>query len=176
MQGSLMPDRTPADILLEVLRETQNLSWVDEPFAQAKNLGGGTKVGTVGQEFVARLCRSLGVEPEFPRDKQGKLLKRGPWDISINGVTFEQKTATLGAKGTFQFNHIDQTKRFDALLCLGIAPDAIWWRAWSKADIVTDKAGLLVPMQKGSNAAWKITKKPSDLRPISDFDPARLVY
>ena len=37
------------------------------------------------------------------------------------------------------------------------------------SDIVTGKAGNLVTMEKGANASYKLTKKPSNLFPIIEF-------
>ncbi len=40
---------------------------------------------------------------------------------------------------------------------------------WTKADVVTGKAGKLVSMEKSANASYKLTKSPSELLHIDDF-------
>ena len=78
----------------------------------------------------------------------------------------------------FQFNHVRYHRDYDALLCVGIAPelcvgiapDNILFDAWSKAEVVTGKAGHLVTMDKGSSATHKLTKRSGQLRPIADFE------
>ena len=165
----------PSTILREVLSDFAEASkWIGAPFEHVKRLSN-TKVGDVGQEFIARLCREHEVTPEFPTDAKGKRRRTHPWDIRICGVSYELKTATEDVSGSFQFNHIRYHRDYGALLCLGIAPDAIWFRAWRKGDVATGVAGKLVSMDKGSSATWKLTKKPADLRPISEFQPLRLV-
>ena len=170
-----LPTSDPSDILREVLSGFAEANkWVGAPFEQIKRLSN-TKVGDVGQEFVDRLCREHKVVPEFPEDAKGKRIRTHPWDIRINGISYELKTATEDVSEAFQFNHIRYHRPYDALLCLGIAPDSIYFRAWNKEDVTTGRAGHLVSMDKGSSATWKLTKKPADLRPISEFDPRRLV-
>jgi hypothetical protein len=58
----------------------------------------------------------------------------------------------------------------DALICLAIAPDAIFFNLWSKAEVTTDKAGKLVSMEKGANASYKLTKRRDGLIPIASFE------
>ena len=95
--------------------------------------------------------------------------KQSPWDIQINGVKFELKTASEDVSGSFQFNHIRYHRPYQGVICLGISPDQIYFYIWSKAEIVTGKAGSLVSMEKGANASYKLTKKPATLLPIKEF-------
>jgi len=91
------------------------------------------------------------------------------WDIRIMGRTFEVKTATEGSNGTFQFNHIRYHRPYEFLLCLGITPRDVVFDAWSKADVVTGKAGNLVTMEKRANASFKLTKRTDQLKPVESF-------
>ena len=92
-----------------------------EPFERIKRLSN-TKVGDVGQDFVERLCASLGYRCEFPRNQKGTRSRTESWDIRIEGTTFELKTATEDVSGAFQFNHIRYHRRYDALLCIRHQP------------------------------------------------------
>lgn len=170
MPGSLMQPDAEA-ILLEVLATYSDADkWVDAPFEAIKRLSN-TKVGDAGQDFVERLCAELGFDAEFPERPEGKGRQRqSPWDIRIEDVTFELKTATEDVGGSFQFNHIRYHRHYEALLCVGVSPDQIEFDAWSKAAVATGEAGHLVSMEKGGSASHKLTKRRGQLRPISDFE------
>ncbi len=156
-------------ILLEVLDGYANASkWLDAPFGKIKQLSN-THIGDVGQDFVARLCEATGLECELPLNQQGVTTTQSPWDVRINGKDFELKTATEDVRRSFQFNHIRLHRSYDAVLCVGIAPDAILFDAWSKAALTTEAAGKLTTMDRGSSATWKLTKRRNELRPIADF-------
>ncbi|WP_419917917.1 hypothetical protein [Candidatus Poriferisocius sp.] len=139
--------------------------WIGSRFEAIKRLSN-TKVGTVGQDFVEGLCDELNFEAELPVGRS----PQSPWDIRIEGVTFELKTATEDVNGSFQFNHIRYHRKYQGLLCVGIGPDDIGFDAWSKADVTTGAAGHLVSMDQGSSATWKLTKRSGALRPIADFE------
>ena len=154
----------PRAILSEVLESYADAEkWVDSTFEKAKRISN-SKVGEMGQDFAEKLCEALGFAQERSPSKQW------PWDIRIEGVTFEVKTATEDTRRAFQFNHIRHHRDYQGLLCIGIAPEDILFHAWSKADVATKKAGHLVTMDKGSSATWKLTKKRDDLLPISTFE------
>lgn len=143
--------------------------WLDSRFKGIKVVSN-TAVGQVGQAFVESLCRALGLSFTVPVDKNGKRLNQSPWDIAILGKEFELKTATEDVKRCFQFNHIRYHRDYDAAIFVGIAPDQILFDCWSKADLVTKKAGKLVSMEKGANASYKFTRRPAQLYPIADFE------
>lgn len=88
----------------------------------------------------------------------------------MEGVTFELKTATEDVHNAFQFNHIRYHRQYDGLLCVGVAPESIFFDAWSKAAVVTGRAGHLVTMDRGSSATHKLTKRAGQLRPIAEFE------
>ena len=170
MPGSLMQPDAEA-ILLDVLSTYADANkWINAPFGAIKRLSN-TKVGDAGQDFVELLCNELGFEVEFPERLEGQGRQRqSPWDIRIEGVTFELKTATEDVSGSFQFNHIRYHRDYEALLCLGISPDQIEFDAWSKAAVATGEAGSLVSMEKGGSASHKLTKRRGRIRPISEFE------
>lgn len=163
-----MPDAHK--ILLEVLEKYEDADkWKGSPFEHIKRLSN-TKVGDIGQDFVERLCESLSIEIAFPEKIEGGRKRQSPWDIKIGELTFELKTATEDVSGSFQFNHIRYHREYDALLCVGISPSDIKFNVWTKGDVVTGKAGNLVTMEKGANASYKLTKKPSGLFIIDEFE------
>jgi hypothetical protein len=167
-----MPDARA--ILQGVLAQHQDADkWVGKPFEHIKRLSN-SKVGDVGQDFVEALCREVGLDCEFPLNRKGTRARQNPWDIKVEGVDFELKTATEDVSGSFQFNHIRYHRPYDAVLCVGISPDNIYMNTWSKAEIVTGKAGNLVSMESGANASYKLTKRPDALHSIDEFEAAIL--
>ena len=157
------------DILLAVLAKYQNAAkWKGALFGHIKSVSN-SHVGAVGQEFVAELCDRYGLKFEFPVGREGKRTLNAPWDIRIEGVSFEIKTATEDTSGSFQFNHVRHHREYQALLCIGIAPDEVVFDAWTKADIATGKAGNLASMDKGSSATFKLTKRRKVMRNIQEF-------
>lgn len=128
-----------------------------------------TKVGSMGQDFIESLCGALSIKCIFPLKKNQTRATQSPWDIEINNVKFELKTATEDVGGSFQFNHLRYHRPYDAVLCLGVTPNELYFGVWSKADVATGKAGTLVTMEKGANASYKLTKKPKDLMLITQF-------
>ena len=150
-------------------KNVDNPKWKEGDFVGIKTVSN-TKVGCVGQNFIESLCDALSVPSSFPLREDNTRMTQSPWDIEIFGVKFELKTATEDVNGSFQFNHVRYHRPYDALLCLGVTPNNLYFGAWTKADVVTGKAGNLVTMEKGANASYKLTKKPSNLHPIVDFE------
>lgn len=158
-------------ILLDIIASYSDADkWIDSRFEAIKRLSN-TKVGDAGQAFVERLCNEIGFDCGFPEKEKGAGRQRqSPWDIRIEGVTFELKTATEDVGGAFQFNHIRYHREYEALLCVGVAPNEIGFDAWSKAAVATGEAGKLVSMEKGGSASHKLTKRRDQLKPIQDFE------
>lgn len=168
-----MSMRDPHRILLAV--HGDHPKWRDSPFKKIKHVSN-TKVGAVGQDFVEALCRAIGFDVEFPVNRAGQRAVQNPWDIKIEGKTFELKTATEDIGGNFQFNHVRYHRQYEAVLCIGIAPADILFDVWSKAEITTGLAGNLVSMEKGANASYKLTKRKTDLHPIDEFQDGLLAF
>lgn len=157
------------EIMLQVLSEhADHTKWNGARFEKIKKISN-TKVGDVGQDFLERVCKELDFECIFPENKKGRRAKQSPWDVQINGVKFELKTASEDVSGSFQFNHIRYHRKYEGVICIGVSPELIFFNIWSKADIVTGKAGTLVSMEKGANASYKLTKRPAHLKPIACF-------
>ena len=157
------------DIFKTSLRAHENATkWESAEFGKIKTVSN-TKVGAVGQDFIERVCNDLGIGVKFPLGTDGKRLNQSPWDIEINNIKFELKTATEDTSGSFQFNHVRYHRKYDALLCLGVTPNQLFFGCWSKAQVTTGSAGNLVSMEAGANASYKLTKKPSSLYSINSF-------
>jgi hypothetical protein len=150
-------------------KNVDNPKWNSGDFIGIKTVSN-TKVGSIGQDFIEHLCDALSIPCSFPMSKNKLRAKQSPWDIEIGGIKFELKTATEDTSGGFQFNHVRYHRKYDALLCLGVTPNKLYFGLWSKADVTTGKAGNLVSMEKGANASYKLTKKPNQLIPITEFE------
>lgn len=165
-----MPSPDHKKLFIEALaKNVDNPKWREGDFVGIKTVSN-TKVGCIGQDFIEGLCSALSIPCNFPLRKDNTRMTQSPWDVSIYDVTFELKTATEDTNGSFQFNHLRYHRPYDAVLCLGVTPNNLYFGLWSKADVATGKAGTLVSMEKGANASYKLTKKPRDLMPIADFE------
>ena len=140
-----------------------NPKWNNAPLGGVKTLSN-THVGAVGQAFVQEWCNQMGMAWEDSESPQG------PWDARIEGVTFEIKTATEDVNSNFQFNHIRHHREYQALLCLGISPDAVLFDAWRKG---RGSGGDSRPF--GDDGPWVISHVQADEKggrtsgPIDDF-------
>ena len=149
----------PLALLIKIAKEKHiDKKWKDQPLYLIKILPNSNK-GNLAEEFVVEYCNSLG----FKAKKEEKL---GDFDIKINDKKFEVKMATEDLAGNFQFNHIRLDFKYEWLLCMGFAPAEIFFDMFSKADVATGKAGVLVPMGKGHNADFKLTKPKNQLKSI----------
>lgn len=158
------------DLLIEVLKKHNNhKKWNNAKFSDIKILSN-SKVGVVGQDFIELLLKRIGLNYSFPLNKKGLRATQSPWDIKIENITFELKTATEDISGNFQFNHIRYHRDYNAVMCLGISPDSLYFGIWSKADVSTGKAGTLVSMEKNANASYKLTKSINGLFHIDKFE------
>lgn len=159
----------PIKLFETVLAEFHNDSkWDSVVFEKIKTISN-TKVGSVGQAFIERLCGELSMSCTFPVNSKGERSTQSPWDIKISDIEFELKTATEDVSGKFQFNHIRYHRKYQGLLCLGVSPSNLHFGIWSKADVTTGKAGNMVSMEKSANASYKLTKAPEQLFEIAHF-------
>lgn len=158
------------DIFIDALnKNVDDSKWNEGDFVGIKRVSN-TKVGSIGQDFIEGLCNALSISCSFPMTEDNERATQSPWDIKIKDIKFELKTATEDTNGNFQFNHIRYHRPYDAVLCLGVTPNELYFGLWSKADVVTGKAGNLVSMEKGANASYKLTKNPRRLFPITEFE------
>lgn len=152
----------PVELLVEIIKEhAPEDIWQDSPVIGYRLLGN-TNRGEIGEEFVRRYLLESKIEVT-------RGLRTALTDAGILKSHLEIKTASLGAGGTFQFNHVRLDRKYDYLLCLGICPNDIVFGIWRKGDVAEGKAGTLVRMAEGQSITFKITKKLTDMRPIQDM-------
>ena len=149
----------PVDLLVSIIREhSPEDIWRDSPLIRYRMLGN-TNRGEIGEEFIRRYLLQNGIETENG-DRTSET------DIRIGTLQFEVKTASLGANGTFQFNHVRLDREYDYLLCLGICPHNIVFNVWRKGMVAEHKAGRLVRMAEGQGVTFKLTKRLDEMAPL----------
>ena len=154
------------ELLVTVIQEhTPTDIWQGSPLIGYRLLGN-TNRGEIGEEFIRRYLEQHGI-----KTSNGNRASRT--DLRIESVPFEVKTASLGANGTFQFNHVRLDRNYSYLLCLGICPDRLVFNMWRKGDVAENKAGTLVRMAEGQAVTYKITKKVADMIDIEGL-PERI--
>ena len=150
------------DLMVTIIQEhSPEDIWQDSPLAGYRKLGN-TNRGEIGEEFIRRYLTQSGFDVT-----NGDRTSRT--DFGIEGRRFEVKTASLGAKGTFQFNHVRLDRNYDHLLCLGICPHQIVFGMWRKGFVAEGRAGNLVRMAEGQAVTCKLTKKLDDLADIDEL-------
>jgi len=152
----------PIKLLIEIIKEhAPEDIWLGSPVAGYRRLGN-TNRGEIGEEFVRRYL-------EESKIKVTRGIRTALTDMRILKNHLEIKTASLGANGTFQFNHVRLDRKYDYLLCLGICPNDVVFGIWRKGDVAEGRAGTLVRMAEGQSITFKITKKLSEMRPIQEM-------
>jgi|SRR5665213_191726 len=150
----------PIELLVTIIKEHAPKDiWQGSPLLGYRILGN-TNRGEIGEEFVRRYLKEA--EIIASSDRRTSLT-----DMQIGGHAFEVKTASLGANGTFQFNHVRMDRKYEYLLCLGICPEEIVFNMWRKGEVAEGTAGTLVRMAEGQSVTYKLTKKLKDMRPIA---------
>ncbi|MDE0262047.1 MAG: hypothetical protein OXJ37_06545 [Bryobacterales bacterium] len=149
----------PVELLASIIREhsPKNI-WKDSPLAGYRQLGN-TNRGEIGEEFIRRYLRQHGL-------KVGNGNRTSETDMLIETLRFEVKTASLGANGTFQFNHVRLDRAYEHLLCLGICPTKVVFNAWRKGEVAEHRAGTLVRMAEGQGVTFKLTKRLDEMLDI----------
>ena len=125
--------------------------WTDSPLVEYRRLGN-TNRGEVGEQFVRRYLGAAGI-------RAGNGNRTSATDMTLGSRRVEVKTASLGSKGTFQFNHIRLDKRYDFLLCLGICPHQIVFNVWRKERSRKGKLAVSFVWRRGKASR---TSSPSD--------------
>lgn len=87
-------------------------------------------------------------------------------DLRIEDTRFEVKTASLGARGSFQFNHVRLDRQYDHLSCIGTCPHRIVFNMWRKGAAAENQAGSLSRMAEGQAVTCKLTKRLPEMEPI----------
>lgn len=143
---------SPVDLLVEIIREhAPEDIWQESPLIGYRMLGN-TNRGEIGEAFIQRFLQQHGIDA-------GNGSRTSKTDLRVNDLRFEVKTASQGAKGTFQFNHIRLDRPYSYLLCLGICPQEILFNMWRKGMVAEGQAGTLVRMAEGQAVTYKLTKR-----------------
>ena len=152
----------PVDLLVTIIREhAPEDIWQDSPLIRYRMLGN-TNRGEIGEELIRRFLD----QHEIRVGNGGRTSRT---DLRIGNLRFEIKTASLGANGTFQFNHVRLDRQYDYLLCLGICPHQVVFNMWCKGMVAESRAGTLVRMAEGQAVTYKLTKKLDDMLAIADL-------
>lgn len=153
----------PIELMVLIIKDhaPENI-WLVSPLRAYRDLGN-TNRGAIGEEFIRRYLRASSI------DVADRGNRAAITDLQIAGHHFEVKTASLGATGTFQFNHVRLDRNYEYLLCLGICPDKIVFNMWRKGDVAEGKSGTLVRMAEGQAVTWKLTKQLSSMIPIENL-------
>ena len=150
----------PVAMLVEIIHEHAPRDiWQESPLIGYRMLGN-TNRGAIGEEFIRRYLSHNNIEV-------GNGGRTSRTDLQVGNLRLEIKTASLGASGTFQFNHVRLDRQYDYLLCLGICPDRVVCGIWRKGLVAEGRAGALVRMAEGQAVTYKLTKRLADMLDIA---------
>ena len=121
-----------------------------------------TNRGEIGEQFVRQYLTQHGIPV-------GNGDRTAPTDMKIAGHKFEVNIESLGANGTFQFNHLRYDREYRSLLCLGICPNNAVSNMWWRGDLTEGVADHLVRMAEGQTVTFKLTKKLANMHPIEEL-------
>lgn len=139
--------------------QASSKKWAKGQFVRIKALST-TEKGEIAERFVVWLAGHHGLE------STRRETKRGEYDVLVADKKLEVKMASEDVSGNFQFNGIRYDTRYDFLCALGISPDQVLFNIYPRAQLLNLP---LVPMQKGANATFKLTRKKSELLDLSEF-------
>ncbi len=161
-------DQKGAEQSLVVLVQKRDLvyeQWAKRKFVALK-IATPTEKGDIGEDFLAGMLKAAGF---------GNISvvsgRRGPYDVRavLGGkeMLVEVKVATRDVHKHFQFNGVRYDTAYTHLFCLGIGPDKIGYILLTKSELHDHH---LVPMAKGVNSTFKLTKKEEQLSSFELFE------
>lgn len=157
------PGLDPIALMVSIIEEyTPDSIWAGSPMEGYRRLGN-TNRGQIGEDFARRYLDGAGIAVRAAGSRANRT------DLLIDGQRIEVKTASVGANGTFQFNHVRLDRSYNYLLCLGVCPDAIVFQAWRKGVVSEGGAGSLVRMAEGQSTTHKLTRSLAEMRPIGEL-------
>jgi hypothetical protein len=152
----------PIDLMAQLIRENAPPDiWANSPLEAYRRLGM-TNRGEIGEQFIERYLNRFGI-----RVMNGN--RADETDRRIGTMLLEIKTAGLGAKGNFQFNHVRLDRNYHHLICLGVCPNQLVFNMWPEDVVRANGAGRLVTMARDQLVTYKLTKRFDDMRPIADL-------
>ena len=116
------------------------------------------KRGSFGERLIKHIFEKEGVSVVY----QGG--NPGDWDIVVNNVRIEVKTASMDVNGKFQNENIKDTEDCDCICFIGVAPDSIFMKLEKICEI--DFSKLHNRASKGTGAGYKWDLKPDDMTEI----------
>jgi hypothetical protein len=137
---------------LTALTEQVQSKWVGSKFEAIKSAPTTTK-GDFGENLLVDLFTLINVSAH--RANKGK----GSFDILAAEKKWEVKLGTEDVSGNFQFNGIKKDIEYDYVICLGVAPNNLWFNIFSKKQCQE----LSVAMTKDGSDTYKLsaTKNPN---------------
>jgi len=121
------------DILIAIINdEIKNTKlWIDDKanFYNIKKLSIDQR-GRVGEHFFCDIFKRLNFNVEYINNGHGD------YDLVVNNLKIEVKTATLDTNGKFQHEGIKSSKKWDYIVFLDIAPNEIYITFLSKSKFI----------------------------------------
>ncbi|MYA72359.1 hypothetical protein F4141_13210 [Candidatus Poribacteria bacterium] len=148
---------------------SNNLDWVESPFAWIKCLPSRTK-GKIGEQLIERWCTEQNFDVKPSPDSEA--------DRIISGLRVEIKSSTLWKSGIYKFQQL-RDQAYDLVICLGISPyDVHCWILSKKVILDQWKSGGIRSQhtgRQGTDTAWlsvnpstpQIWLTPQDGRPTN---------
>jgi len=154
-------DVEPMSRIMGLLRDTGNeiyeiqraSDWTGSLFARINQLKP-DHAGKVGELFVTRLCRMLGLECVYNEDINDQ--DDGTYDTVVNGKRVEIKTARLGKQGGFQHESL-RTEGCDYYMFLDIVSTHFYITVCKKFDMSCKHPvfGRKPHLRKGASDVYK---------------------
>ena len=126
----------PIDLMVQVIQEHSPESiWKGSRLEGYRRLGN-TNRGQIGEDFIRKYLTTADIAV-------GNGSRVTPTDLLIAGQRFEVKTASLGANGTFQFNHVSPNPPTRSGLGVGTRGEG---RGTRRSALDSDKWGRWRPL------------------------------
>jgi hypothetical protein len=145
----------------------------------------GNAIGQIGEKFIRDLIIKNNIRIGNPENTHDE------YDIKINDIKIEVKTARVGKKSsTFQFNGINPKYNYSYIICIGITQDEIYYKIIEKNSVEylhkerkyyvylnNDKTNKkqLVKMNPDNMVNYKLTLSIKDLNKITNFEKELMV-
>ena len=149
---------TPLGFLQKLGDDTYNCendisSWKNSPLVSLDKLKNDCS-GKVGELFVEMICNKSNISCVYNGDINSK---DGTYDILINGMKVEIKTAKLGKQKGFQHESL-RSDGYDYLLFLDITPTYFYMTIIPRYDITKESEilGKTAHLRKGTSNVFKL--------------------
>jgi CRISPR/Cas system-associated exonuclease Cas4 (RecB family) len=133
-------------------------------------------VGQIGETFIRNLIENLGYKIDNKENTHDE------YDVKIKDIKIEIKTARKGKNNnTFQFNGFNPKYNYSFIICIGIAPNAAYYKIIKSKIIYVHKDRRykisldgktyksLVAMNPQNQTNYKLTLTDKDLLPLDNL-------